>query len=155
MDREEMIDKIVDHDTNDIREGYVRFLVEILIEGFKGYDNFTDEELKEEYEKILYNKYGSDNSVVDKIVDYAYKNFDAWFSQAPAYVDYFHNLHYEDKILEMDKCLDNLADYIYGAGDGLVRDLGMDRDEVYDLIALNPEVSKEIGKKIVDKFYKE
>jgi len=37
----------------------------------------------------------------------------------------------------------------------LVRDLGMDVDAIYHSVALDPEVSKEIGKKIVDKFYKE
>lgn len=103
---------------------------------------------------MLYDKFGADDSVVDSIVDYAYNNFDVWFSQAPGDVDYFHDLRYEDEILFMEDRLDALADHIYDEGEDFVRDLGMDKDEVYNLIALKPEVGKEIAKGIVDKFYK-
>ena len=52
VDRKEMIEKIVDCDSKDIVEGDLWFLLEILTEGFKGYNKYTDEELRREYDKL-------------------------------------------------------------------------------------------------------
>jgi hypothetical protein len=47
MTRKEMIDKLVQHDV----EFDDNLILDLLYNGFKGYNNMTDEELKELYEQ--------------------------------------------------------------------------------------------------------
>ncbi len=50
MSREEMIKKLVDSDLNNISlEQSIKFLQRILLNGWKGYNEMTDSELKEAF----------------------------------------------------------------------------------------------------------
>jgi len=57
--REEMIQELVDDDMEGIRDGSMkendRFIYDVLVNGRKGYSNFTDKELQEEYGLYLMN----------------------------------------------------------------------------------------------------
>ena len=57
MNREEMIQELIDDDMNGVasmsmgeNENLIR---DMLLEGRKGYNNYTDEELQEEYKRYL------------------------------------------------------------------------------------------------------
>ena len=57
--RKEMIEELVDDDMTSIQDGSMkdndRFIYDVLMNGRKGYNNFTDEELQEEYGLYLMN----------------------------------------------------------------------------------------------------
>jgi len=61
--REEMIQELVDDDMEGVRDGSMkdndRFIYDALLNGRKGYNNFTDKELASEYD--LYVKYTEEN----------------------------------------------------------------------------------------------
>ncbi len=55
--REEMIQELIDDDMDSIRNGSMRdndgFIYDAIMNGRKGYNNFTDKELQEEYKLYL------------------------------------------------------------------------------------------------------
>lgn len=55
--REEMIQELVADDMEGVRNNSMRendlFILDVLVNGRKGYSNFTDEELQEEYKLYL------------------------------------------------------------------------------------------------------
>ena len=57
--REEMIQELINDDMTSIQDGSMkdndRFIYDVLMNGRKGYNNFTDEELQEEYGLYLMN----------------------------------------------------------------------------------------------------
>ena len=57
--RKEMIEELINDDMTSIQDGSMRdndrFIYDVLMNGRKGYNNFTDEELQEEYGLYLMN----------------------------------------------------------------------------------------------------
>ena len=57
MNRKEMIEELINDDMTSIQDGSMkdndRFIYDVLMNGRKGYNNFTDEELQEEYKLFL------------------------------------------------------------------------------------------------------
>ena len=55
--RKEMIEELINDDMTSIQDGSMkdndRFIYDVLMNGRKGYNNFTDEELQEEYKLFL------------------------------------------------------------------------------------------------------
>ena len=55
--RREMIEELINDDMTSIQDGSMkdndRFIYDVLMNGRKGYNNFTDEELQEEYKLFL------------------------------------------------------------------------------------------------------
>ena len=55
--REEMIEELIDDDMDSIQSGSMRdndrFIYDVLMNGRKGYNNFTDKELQKEYKLYL------------------------------------------------------------------------------------------------------
>ena len=55
--RKEMIEELIDDDMDSIQNGSMkendRFIYDALMNGRKGYNNFTDKELQEEYKLYL------------------------------------------------------------------------------------------------------
>jgi len=49
LTREQIIKILIDDDLNDLENGWDDFIFHILMNGFVGYENQTDEELFEEY----------------------------------------------------------------------------------------------------------
>jgi len=54
LTREEIVEALIDDDFNTITQHIeVAYAYDILREGFKGYNNYTNKELKEEYKERL------------------------------------------------------------------------------------------------------
>lgn len=57
MNREEMIQELIDDDMNGVASMSMgendNLIRDMLLEGRKGYNNYTDEELQEEYKRYL------------------------------------------------------------------------------------------------------
>lgn len=54
MNREKMIDRLIKVMVDFIVHGHMTiFLEDLLYSGFKGYENYTDKELKEEFENYV------------------------------------------------------------------------------------------------------
>ena len=55
--RKEMIEELINDDMTSIQDGSMkdndRFIYDVLMNGRKGYNNFTDKELQEEYKLFL------------------------------------------------------------------------------------------------------
>ena len=49
--RKEMIERLASNLIDNTRQDFILF--DIFVEGFKGYENFTDEELKQEYQETF------------------------------------------------------------------------------------------------------
>ena len=57
MTREEKISALIDDMMNTIREGDGWYLSSICADGFKGFHNYTDEELAQEYAELIENNH--------------------------------------------------------------------------------------------------